>query len=78
MQAIEGYYKSGAIHPLKRPANIIDYSRVIITILDEPLHEKPNTWAALDRLVASMPELPRFEDFPRGNLGREPVNFEEA
>jgi len=78
MQAIEGYYKAGAIHPLKRPANVIDYSRVIITILDEPLQEKPDTWAELDRLVASMPELPRFEDFPRGNRGRELVNFEGA
>ena len=78
MQAIEGYYKAGTIHPLKRPTNVMDYCRVIITILDEPLQEKPDTWADLDALVDSMPELPRFEDFPQGTLGRDLINFERV
>ena len=78
MQALEGYYKNGLFHAIKPPANIPDFRRIIITILDEPIQGRPDTWDELDRIVASMPEKPHFEDFPRSDLGRELINFEEV
>ena len=78
MQALEGYYKNGSFYALKPPGNISDYRRVIITILDEPIREKPDTWAELDTIVSEMGEKPRLEDFPRGQYGREFINFEEV
>ena len=66
MQTLEGYYKGGEFYTLKQPVNVSDYRRVIITILDETIQEKPDTWEKLDKLVASMPEKPSFDDFPCG------------
>lgn len=78
MQALEGYYKNGGFYTLKPPVNVSDYRRVIITILDEPINEKPDTWAELDKIVSEMDEKPRFEDFPRSQFVREPINFDEV
>ena len=35
---------------------------------------KPATWAELDKIVSLMDELPCVEDFPRQDIGREPLN----
>jgi hypothetical protein len=78
MQTLEGYYKNGSFFALKPPVNISDFRRVIITILDESMREKPGTWAEFDEIVAGMSEKPRFEDFPRCQFGREPIAFEDV
>ena len=52
--------------------------RAIVTVLNKPINEKRDTWAELDKIVLDMAEKPRLEDFPRSQLGRELVNFEEA
>ena len=76
LQAYEGYLEKGHFYPLGPPLNIQGRRRVIITILDEPVDEKPDTWAELDKIISEMDELPRFEDFPRFQSGRELINFE--
>ena len=76
LQAYEGYLERGQIYPLRPLLNMQGRRRVIITVLDEPLREKPDTWAELDKIIAGMDVKPRIEDFPRLNLGRELVNFE--
>jgi hypothetical protein len=78
MQAYEGYLEQGQVYPIKPLMNIQGRRRVIITILDEPAQEKRDTWAEFDKLVSEMDAKPRFEDFPRLDFGREPVNFEEV
>ena len=47
-------------------------------LLLSDMDNKPDTWAELDKIVAEMDEKPRFEDFPRTQLGRELINFEEV
>ena len=78
LQAYEGYLEEGRVHTVMPIVGLKDRRRVIITVLDEPLRETQDTWAELDRVVAEMGELPRFEDFPRCDLGRELINFEEV
>jgi len=78
MQALEGYYKNGGFYTLKPPANISNYRRVIITILDDQIRDKPDTWAELDKIIIEMNEKPHLEDFPRCQLGRELINFDEV
>jgi len=67
MQAYEGYFEDGHFYPLGRTARVAGRRRAIVTILDEPAREKPDTWAELDKIVSSMTEDEKlsFEDFPR-------------
>jgi DNA-damage-inducible protein J len=37
-----------------------------------------DTWGELDKIVASMEEKPRLEDFPRTQFERELINFDEV
>ena len=76
-QAYEGYLEKGRFYPIT-PVNIQGRRRVIVTVLDRPITEKRDTWAELDKIVFDMGEKPRFEDFPRCQLGRELINFEKA
>ena len=78
LQAYEGYLERGQIHPLRPLLNMQGRRRVIITVLDEPFNERPDTWAELDGIVAEMDVKPCIEDFPRLGLGREPIGFEEV
>ena len=78
LQAYEGYLDKGRFYPIGSPVNIQGRCRVIVTVLDKPTNEKRDTWAELDEIVSDMGEKPRFEDFPRCQLGRELINFEEA
>jgi len=78
LQAYEGYLEKGQVYPISPLANIKGRRRVIITILDEPVHEKRNTWDELDKIVHEMTEKPRIEDFPRCQFVREHIDFEEA
>ena len=78
LQTYEGYIEEGRVYtviPLMRSKS---RRRVIITVLDEPLPERPNKWSELDEIIAEMSELPRFEDFPRCQSGRELINFDEV
>ena len=79
MQAYKGYVENGQFYPI---GQIIRTSRridAVVTLLEEPKIEKPDTWAEVDRLASEMTEdeKPRFEDFPRFDLGRKLIDFEE-
>ena len=80
LQAYEAYLEEGQLYPTKPLPRIRGRKRVIVTILDEPTHNKPDTWDELDKLISEMSEneKPRFEDFPRCKFGRELINFEEV
>ena len=77
LQAYEGYFENGQFYPIE-PVSIQNHCRVIITVLDEPMNEKPSTWAEFDKIVLGMNEKPLLEDFPRCQFGREPISFEEV
>ncbi|MCL1810240.1 MAG: hypothetical protein FWG42_10825 [Clostridiales bacterium] len=51
---------------------------VIVTVLDEPVCEKADTWEELDKIISSMDEKPELEDFPRCQFGRKLINFDEV
>ena len=78
MQAYEGYLEKGRVFTVEPLIRAHGRRRVIITVLDEPVHEKPSTWEALDKVVSEMDEKPRLEDFPRCKLERDFINFEEV
>ena len=78
LQAYEAYLEEGRLYPTKPLPRIRGRKRVIVTILDEPTHNKPSTWNELEKLSSEMSEKPRFEDFPRCQLERELINFEEV
>jgi len=80
MQAYEAYVENGRVYPVGQITRTPRRLRAIITILDEPESEKKDTWDEFDRIVSEMSEdeKPRFEDFPRFNLGRDLINFEEV
>ena len=78
LQAYEGYLEEGRVYTVVPLVSFKGRRRVIITVLDEPLPEKPDTWAELDIIISAMSEKPRFEDFPRCQLGRECINFGEV
>jgi hypothetical protein len=79
MQAYEGYYENDRFVPLGRTVRVSERRRAFVTILDEPVREKPDTWAEFDKIVASMKEdeKPRYEDFPRCQVDRPLVDFGE-
>jgi len=78
IQAYEGFLEKGLFYPIGQQLNIQGRRRAIITILDEPIGEKPDTWAELDRIILEMSEKPRVEDFPRRQLERDIINFKEV
>jgi hypothetical protein len=78
VQAYEGYIEKGQIFPLEPVISIPGRRRVIITVLDEPTHERADTWGELDKIVASMNEKPQFMDFPRSLSDRAPIDFDEV
>ena len=51
---------------------------IMVAILDEPVSEKPDTWAELDKIILEMSEKPRIEDFPRCQFERNLINFEKV
>lgn len=80
MRAYEGYFEDGQFYPIGRTLRVTERRRAIITILDEPVRDKPDTWAELFKLTAEMTEdeKPRFEDFPRCQIDRTLVDFGEV
>ena len=80
MQAYEGYFENDRFVPIGRTVRVTGRRRAIVTILDEPAREKPDTWDELFKLTASMTEdeKPRFEDFPRCQNDRPLIDFGEV
>jgi len=78
LRAYEGYFEKGRFYPVGASIDIQGRRRVILTVLDDPPREKSDTWAELDKIVSGMDAKPRFEDFPRCQLKRELIDFEEA
>ena len=78
LQTYEGYIEKGQVYPISPLVNIKGRRRVIITILDEPIHEKPSTWDELDKIISGMSEKPCLEDFPRCQFVRELIDFEKV
>ena len=74
MQAYEGYFENGRFYPASAKVRIPERRRAFVMILDEPVKSKPGTWEELDKIILEMDEKPRFEDFPRCQLGRELID----
>ena len=53
LQTYEGYIEKGQVFSVLPLTGIKDRCRVIITILDEPAREKPDTWDELELLDLS-------------------------
>jgi len=75
LQTYEAYLNNGQLYPIEPISGVRGRRRVIVTILDEPTHEEFDTWDELDKIIVEMSEKPRFEDFPRCQLGRELIKF---
>jgi len=78
LQAYEGYFEKGRFYPIGASLSVQGRRRAILTMLDDPLDGKTDTWAELDKIVAEMDEKPRVEDFPRCKLGRKIIDFGEV
>ena len=78
LQSYEGYLEKGQFYPIGLPVDIQGRCRVIVTVLDNPVHEKTDTWSELDQIVLEMDKKPSFEDFPRCQAVRELINFENV
>ena len=89
MQEYEGYYENGCFYPTGQTARVIGRRRAKVTIFDEPVRDKPETHdadiakklaalAECDRIADEAPdEVLRMENFPRFDLGRELIVFED-
>ena len=75
---LEGYFKNGSFHTYKPISNIPVNGRVLITILEDNPPCTCDTWADFDKLVDELDEKPKLEDFPRCNLSRPTINFDEV
>jgi len=81
MHAIKGTYNHGQL--ILDSAPPMHQAKIIILFTEELTPEAqipsaPDTWEDLDALVDAMQNKPAFEDFPRTQLGRNPMFFEEA
>ena len=78
VQTLEGYYREGCFHtyePIIVPSN----GRVLITVfIEENTDKKNDTWDKFDKLVDNFDEKPNFDDFPRCDLNRPLVDFNEV
>ena len=78
IQTLEGYYKEGSFHTYKPVTNIPGNSRVLITILEDIPQHTQDTWDEFDKLVDSIDEKLKIEDFPRCEMNRPLVIFDEV
>ena len=82
LKTFEGYLENDRFYPSGTTMSVQGRCKVIVTILDEPepvKEEKLHTWAEIQKFISEMneEEKPRFEDFPRLQIGRKLVDFEE-
>ena len=78
VQTLEGYYKEGSFYTYESIRNVPVNGRILITILDDKPVRKHDTWKEFDKLVDEMDEKPNLDDFPRCDLSRPLVNFDEV
>ena len=78
IQTLEGYYKEGSFHTYKPVTNISGNSRVLITIFEDIPQRTQDTWDEFDKLVDRIDEKLKIEDFPRCELSRPLVIFDEV
>ena len=78
-QVYEGFFKDGIFFTGGRTLSIPEERKTYITIIAEAV-KNPDTWDDLFLLTSEMTddEKPCIEDFPRFNLGRELLSFDEA
>lgn len=77
-QVYEGYFENGSFVTSGQALRIPELKRVRLTVFEEPVCKKQDTWDTLDKLVSTMDVKPRFEDFPRCQLVRAPIDFDEV
>ena len=78
VRTLEGYFREGSFHTYEPVASIPVNGRVLITIIDENSRQMRDTWAEFDKLVDEIDEKLKLEDFPRADLSRPLVNFDEV
>ena len=78
VRTLEGYFKEGSFYTYEPVINMPSNSRVLITILENIPQYKQDTWDDFDKLVDSIDEKLKFDDFPRSDLSRPLVNFDEV
>ena len=80
-QAYEGYVEGGQFYPNGTLVRLPGRRRTMLTVLNEQVDEENRT-AWLDdfrQMVADTTEEKlRIEDFPRFDLGREPIIFNDV
>ena len=80
-QAYEGYFNNGQFYVSGKAVRIPGRRRAVLTIFSEQVQEdkdvNPSAWLDDFRKMVdeSAGEKLRMEDFPRMNLGREPIIF---
>jgi hypothetical protein len=90
MQEYEGYFEGNHFYPIGQTIVIPERRRAFVRVLDEPARDRNKTehdaliqkkLAALAECYRIADEAPdevlRLEDFPRFDLGRELIHFEE-
>lgn len=85
IQAYEGYFENGHFYTDGRPCPLPERRKTIVTVLAEPVKEETmeERLAWLDELHRLLDEAQvepplRMENFPRMDLGREPIVFADA
>ena len=81
-QAYEGYVEDGQFYPKGTLVRLPGRRRAMLTILSEQVQDEENQTAWLDdfrqMVTDTTEEKLRIEDFPRFDLGREPIIFSDA
>jgi len=78
VQTWEGYYREGSFHTYEPVRNVPANGRILITILDDSPASKRSTWEDFDNFIDEIGEKPNLNDFPRCDLNRPIVNFDEV
>ena len=78
VRTLEGYYREGSFHTYEPISNIPRNGRVLITILENAPPSRHDTWDEFDKQVDEIDEKLKFEDFPRCDLNRQLVTFDEV
>ena len=78
IQTWEGYYREGSFHTYEPVRNMPVNGRILITIFDDSPISKRSNWEDFDNFIDEMDEKPSLNDFPRCDLSRPIVNFDEV
>ena len=81
VQAYEGYVEGGQFYPIEKPISLDGRFRAVLTVLDIPMEEDVSVdWVddLINMIQEDTSEKLRVEDFPRMDLGRNPVIFSDG